>query len=226
MITNFWNAHVREYDEHAMSRLHVGPMAPVWTSVWTAVLPAPPADILEVGAGTGQMTALLGAAGYRVTATDLAEGMLEAGRRRCAHLGGRVRFETGDAVRPAFGPESFDAVVSRYLLWTLLDARQAVAAWVRLVRPGGVVMIVDGAWFDAEIPVTGDSPYDSRLVERLSFARWRGVDEIVALLRGCGLSAVRADPLDEVTRWERAELPPADTAPQFRIWGRRPPGRP
>ena len=44
-------------------------------------------------------------------------------------------------------PASFDAVVSRYPMWTLREPETAVANWIRLLRPGGTVAVVDSPWF-------------------------------------------------------------------------------
>lgn len=55
--------------------------------------------------------------GHEVTAIDLSAGMVEASAVRDTGLG--ITFAVGDAVKPPFPAGSFDAVVSRSLLWTL-----------------------------------------------------------------------------------------------------------
>ena len=42
---------------------------------------------------------------------------------------------------------SVDAVLARHLLWTLPDPLAALARWVRLVRPGGRLVLVEGRWW-------------------------------------------------------------------------------
>jgi ubiquinone/menaquinone biosynthesis C-methylase UbiE len=39
---------------------------------------------------------------------------------------------------------SFDVVVTRHLVWTLVDPRAAFVEWLRVLKPGGRVLIVDG----------------------------------------------------------------------------------
>ena len=47
---------------------------------------------------------------------------------------------------PPFGPGSFDAVTNRHLLWTLTDPATALRNWHALLRPGGVLVVIDGIW--------------------------------------------------------------------------------
>jgi SAM-dependent methyltransferase len=37
-------------------------------------------------------------------------------------------------------------VVTRHLVWTLTDPAAAFAQWRRVLRPGGILLIVDGDW--------------------------------------------------------------------------------
>ena len=61
------------------------------------VLPAA-AAILDVGCGTGEITARIGAVytNARLTGIDIIESHLELARRRCAALGDRVTFAAVD----------------------------------------------------------------------------------------------------------------------------------
>ncbi|MDH2426501.1 methyltransferase domain-containing protein [Sphaerisporangium sp. TRM90804] len=49
--------------------------------------PADPADILDVGCGTGSLSALPAAAGHRVTGVDLAPQTIKQARARLADAG-------------------------------------------------------------------------------------------------------------------------------------------
>ncbi|WP_080518844.1 methyltransferase domain-containing protein [Rhodopseudomonas palustris] len=57
-----------------------------------------------------------------------------------------VKFHLGDAENPMMPDERFDAVVSRHLVWTLPDPEAALADWLRVLRPGGRVVLVDCDW--------------------------------------------------------------------------------
>lgn len=118
--------------------------------------------MLDLGTGSGNVALLLAADGYDVTGIDLAEGMLEQARAKLAGHPRPPRFLTGDAVDPPFAPGSVDAIVSRYLLWTLRDAPAALGRWHALLRPGGTLVAIDGQWFGptASPAPDGDPPSD------------------------------------------------------------------
>lgn len=103
--------------------------------------------VLDVGCGTGLNFRLLadavGPSGL-VVGTDLSRQMLRRARD------GRARRVQARASQRLFKPASFDAVLSTYLISTLLG-EGVIEPIVEAVRPGGRVVIVDDAlppgWF-------------------------------------------------------------------------------
>jgi ubiquinone/menaquinone biosynthesis C-methylase UbiE len=95
-------------------------------------------EVLEVAAGTGIVTAAVPPRVGRVVATDYAEAMLSM-------LGERVRREKPSNVECAradlyaldYPAASFDAVVAANVLPLVPDVTGALAALVRVLRPGG-----------------------------------------------------------------------------------------
>jgi ubiquinone/menaquinone biosynthesis C-methylase UbiE len=69
--------------------------------------------------------------------------MIAEARRKTAERGVAIRFEEGDAEQLAFGPGSFVLVISRHLLWTLQHPEAAIDEWIRVLRPGGRLVVVD-----------------------------------------------------------------------------------
>ena len=51
-----------------------------------------------------------------------------------------------DAATPALPPASFDVVLARHVLWAMPDVDQALAGWLRLLLPGGTLVLVEGRW--------------------------------------------------------------------------------
>ena len=100
----------------------------------------------DLGCGTGSLSCLLASAGYEVRGTDLSPAMVEAARAKAAAAGLEVSFEVGDASEPNLPEGSFDVVLVRHVLWALPDHDAAVARWVRLLRPGGRLVLVEGFW--------------------------------------------------------------------------------
>ena len=104
------------------------------------------AMVLEVGAGTGFITGILSELGFQVEGLDLSEEMLAVARTNLSQAGldQTVHLSPGDAEDLAFPDAHFEAVVSRWVLWTLPRPETALAEMTRVVRPGGSVVLVDG----------------------------------------------------------------------------------
>jgi SAM-dependent methyltransferase len=58
----------------------------------------------------------------------------------------RATVREGDAEDPGLRAASVDVVLCRHLLWALPDPDLAVARWVRALRPGGRLVLVEGDW--------------------------------------------------------------------------------
>ncbi len=95
------------------------------------------ANLLEVGAGTGQDSAFFAANGLRVIATDLAPGMVAACRAK--GLDARVM----DFLGLDFPAGSFDAVYSLNCLLHVPDAdlSEVLAAIQHVLSPGGLFFL-------------------------------------------------------------------------------------
>src|SRR5687768_11272859 len=102
------------------------------------------ATVIDVGCGTGEITARLATKYPRASfvGVDLGEPHLERARARSAAFGERVRFETGDALSLRFGDAAFDFAVCRHVLQAVPDAGQVMAEIVRVLRPGGRVHLI------------------------------------------------------------------------------------
>jgi 2-polyprenyl-3-methyl-5-hydroxy-6-metoxy-1,4-benzoquinol methylase len=75
-IRAYWDRDSATYDRTASHTLELPFEAAVWRAVLRRVLPAPPARLLDVGAGTGALSLLAVELGHPVTALDLSENML------------------------------------------------------------------------------------------------------------------------------------------------------
>ncbi len=94
--------------------------------------PQPGEQILDVGCGTGQLTAEIARTGAQVTGVDNSESMIEQARRNFPNL----RFELADARSLPFHRE-FDAVFSNAALHWVPDADAAAAGISRALKPCG-----------------------------------------------------------------------------------------
>ena len=97
---------------------------------------------LEIGAGTGYFSLNLMLAGTigRLTATDIAPGMLAALQANAERLGLDVETVETDAETLPFPDESFDLVLGHAVLHHIPDLDRAAAEFMRVLRPGGTVV--------------------------------------------------------------------------------------
>jgi SAM-dependent methyltransferase len=142
-IREFWDQDASTYDKSAAHYPRRPQEQAAWAAALRHLLPAPPATVLDMGAGTGFLSLLLAAQGYRVTAADLSPGMLARLKAKAADRGLAIDVVETDAVHPPEG--RFDAVVERHLIWTLPDPAGALAAW-HAVAPDGRLVLLEGTW--------------------------------------------------------------------------------
>lgn len=97
--------------------------------------------VLDAGAGTGAVAALaaLEAVGGLVVASDFTPEMIALGARREKDL----PWVRADALALPFAANSFDAVVSAYLVRNVTDREKALSEMARVVRPGGRVACLE-----------------------------------------------------------------------------------
>lgn len=99
--------------------------------------------VLDLGCGSGLVTAHLARAGLRVVGVDRSEAMLRIARRRCARFGERVRLVRGDLARLQVPPDAPLAVACGDVvnhLPTQAVVRRVLAAIRRSLAPGGILV--------------------------------------------------------------------------------------
>jgi ubiquinone/menaquinone biosynthesis C-methylase UbiE len=97
----------------------------------------PPAKVLDLGCGTGEMAAKLMERGYEVWGLDIAEPMVRYARDRC----GSDRFRVGDIEHLPFRDETFDAIVCLGVIEYLDTDECALREMRRVLKPGGRAVI-------------------------------------------------------------------------------------
>jgi ubiquinone/menaquinone biosynthesis C-methylase UbiE len=99
-------------------------------------------EVLEVAVGTG-----LNLAHYRtdvaITGVELSPAMLALARQRAADLGIEADLRVGDAQALPFDDATFDTVVCTLSLCTIPDPAAAIAEMRRVLRPGGLMLLLD-----------------------------------------------------------------------------------
>ncbi|NGY64580.1 class I SAM-dependent methyltransferase [Lentzea sp. NEAU-D13] len=144
MNVEFWDAQAATFDDEPDHGLRDPRVREAWARLLLPLMPKPNASVVDLGCGTGSLAVLLAEAGHHVRGLDFSAQMIEAAQAKGAGL--PVEFTTGDAACPPYPEASFDVVLARHVLWALPDPAAAVERWVRLLRPDGVLLLVEGRW--------------------------------------------------------------------------------
>ena len=168
-----------------------------------AALLRPGLFVLDVGCGTGAITAgiarAVGPEG-RVVGVDRDDALLQLARAEHAAIP-NLRFESGDATSLAFRAE-FDIVTAARTLQWIADPALAVARMKEAARRSGLLVVLDYNHQDnrwaPEPPAPFQRFYDAFLAWRQA-NRWdnRMADHLPDLFRSAGLIDVTSEVQDE-----------------------------
>lgn len=213
-IRAFWDEDARTYDRSPGHAASDPGEAAAWRAILVRHLPPPPARVLDVGAGTGAMSLLAADLGHDVTGLDLSPAMLDRAREKAAARGRSLSLVVGRSEDPPPGP--FDAVMERHVLWTLPEPVAALAAWRRVVRPGGRLLLLEAVHGDRRrdavaglvrrvlrTPPDHHAPYPAEVVAVLPLAGARSLRPILEAVAAAGWRRIRVERLREVERARR-----------------------
>ncbi|MGC9221863.1 MAG: bifunctional demethylmenaquinone methyltransferase/2-methoxy-6-polyprenyl-1,4-benzoquinol methylase UbiE [Solirubrobacteraceae bacterium] len=168
--------------------------------------------VLDVATGTGDFAfALAHAVGPDgvVVGVDFSEEMLQIARRKAQREpsdAATVRFEQANALLLPHVDDEFDAATVGFGVRNFSDLDQGLRELVRVVRPGGKVVILEmttpqrpplstffQVWFDRIIPVLGRLAGDRDAYSYLprSVRRFPGPPELAARMAAAGLKDIR-----------------------------------
>ena len=115
--------------------------------------------VADIGTGTGILARELAMSGVRVVAIDRSERMLQAAAAKLQDLPeGAVRLIRGEANDLPVGDNAMDAAMAHMVLHYLASPADAVQEMIRIVKPGGRIIIVDfvhhdRTWMQSELGV-------------------------------------------------------------------------
>jgi demethylmenaquinone methyltransferase / 2-methoxy-6-polyprenyl-1,4-benzoquinol methylase len=126
-----------------MNRLMTGGQDVFWRKIVIrkANIPAK-GKVLDLGSGTGDLSreALKQVPGCFPIAADFTLNMMLVGKRQ---TGKPQAWSGADALNLPFQNETFDAVISGFLMRNVVDLDQALAEQLRVLKPGGRLVILD-----------------------------------------------------------------------------------
>jgi demethylmenaquinone methyltransferase/2-methoxy-6-polyprenyl-1,4-benzoquinol methylase len=120
---------------------------PRWRRFLVSRVPDDAQRVLDVATGTAAVAIELAqrAPARHVVGVDQSAEMLATGRERVARAGlaSRIDLREGNAERLPFGDAEFDALTFTYLLRYVDDPAATMRELARVVRPGGVVAMLE-----------------------------------------------------------------------------------
>lgn len=141
-IENYWDERSENFSKTRRLELS-GADSDAWRKIFRKNLPEGKLKILDVGTGAGFFAAILCELGHDVTGVDMSNKMLFEARKNFRELKLSAEFVRMNAQALDFPDETFDAVVTRNLTWTLPDVKAAYREWRRVLKIGGVLMNFD-----------------------------------------------------------------------------------
>ena len=148
-IENYWDERSEHFSKSRRIELDSVDGA-AWKFIFKKNLPAGKLKILDVGTGAGFFAAILSKMGHNVVGIDMSSKMLAEAQKNLRELNLHAEFYKMNAQNLRFDNETFDAVVTRNLTWTLPDVKAAYREWHRVLKIGGVLMNFDSDYGDTK----------------------------------------------------------------------------
>ncbi len=187
---NVQNSVQRQFSQvaanYATSAVHVG--GPDLEAMLAAASLIGAEYVLDAGSGTGHTALTFAPHVERVVAVDLTEAMLDQGRQLAKERGiGNITFQSGDVERLPFADATFDLITSRYSAHHYPRPQAALTEFVRVLKPGGQLLLVDV--ISPEVPVQDTFLNAVELLRDPSHVRDHSISQWIDMCRAVGLSA-------------------------------------
>ena len=156
-IVNYWDGRSGSYSNGVL-----GELGDERGDLWENYLRAALADVkiaahaenrtprvLDLGCGPGFFGILFGRTGWVVDGIDSSSAMLARARANidAAVPDNNVTLTCGDFTRLPFPDNTFDAAVARNVTWLMTEPEAAYAEWLRVLKPGGKLIVFDANWY-------------------------------------------------------------------------------
>ncbi|KZB66670.1 methyltransferase [Thalassospira lucentensis] len=214
-IKEYWSMRAATFDEQPGHEIFSDQERLAWHDLFRRHLgDGTGKSALDLASGTGVISHLMHDLGFEVTGLDWSEAMLEKARAKSKLRQSNIRFILGDAENTLEDDNSYDVIVTRHLVWTLVDPAVAFAEWFRVLKPGGKLLVVDGdfvspTWVSklnkamtgflqsiglkrdvAEIP---QLKTHRDILARVHFSQGARADEVTSMLKTAGFDPVMVD---------------------------------
>jgi ubiquinone/menaquinone biosynthesis C-methylase UbiE len=211
VVSQYWGGRAADFDTRASHNVLNAAQHQAWLTLLRDVAGPPPLKVLDVGCGTGFLALRMAELGHTSVGIDLSEEMLAEARRKVEGSELPVTFRHGDAEAPPPDGAPYDVILERHVIWTLPQPRQALQAWRGLLKPGGLLILIEGIF------EMSDTTVYPTLQAQLPLYGGRPGEELAALLEAEGFVQTAVRPLMDAALWLEAP-----TRPRFMVSGRRP----
>jgi ubiquinone/menaquinone biosynthesis C-methylase UbiE len=123
-------------------------LLPMWRRYTEQLLPCLPAtgSVLEIGPGPGVLLEKIAGRYPRAVGLDLSAGMLHQAQHRLRRAHRYTRLVQGDTTHLPFPTSSLDSIATTFALSAVPDGLAAVQEMARVLRPGGILALVDAGY--------------------------------------------------------------------------------
>ena len=164
--------------------------------------------LLDLATGTGDIAfeALHTEPSAHIIGADFSLPMMYVGQEHT--LGGHIDWCGADALNLPFASNKFDAVTSGYLVRNVIDIHQAIREQIRVLKPGGKIVILDSSpppnnllrpfilfYLRYIIPllgriISGKQGADAYKYLPESTQAFKTPDELVTIMQDCGVKDI------------------------------------
>ena len=145
-ITNYWEERADSYSENIRDDMNSFKKE-AWKRIIKNQAGEDVSHALDMGAGPGFFSIIMAELGFNVTVVDCAEKMVQEAENNLRVAGFSADFRVADCHCLPFEDKTFDLIICRNLVWTLVEPVKAYQEWHRLLKDSGKLVIVDANWF-------------------------------------------------------------------------------
>jgi len=146
IIQSYWQSRAKDFAALRLQELHCEKYTQ-WQKEILAQLPARKGlKILDVGCGAGFFSIILNQNGMEMTGIDITPEMIAEAKLLAKKEKATADFIVMDAEQLNFPDNTFDAVIARNVTWNLPHPEKAYAEWIRVLKPGGILLNSDAEY--------------------------------------------------------------------------------
>jgi ubiquinone/menaquinone biosynthesis C-methylase UbiE len=167
LIRHHWDRRATTFDDEMGHSLVNDEQRKAWFDLLSRLAGRAPRRVLDVGCGTGFLAFRFAELGHTVTGIDLSPQMIDRARRKAEQAHQQIDFRVCDAAALDVADETYDLVVARHVIWNLPDPERGVAEWLRVLRPGGRLVLIEGKWADNDALALANARPTSQIFARV-----------------------------------------------------------